>query len=97
MIPSQVFEDDSLLDVGISDNILTTREGMITIASGEIVDHAYSCWGNVDKLLHTDENLIVAADFHRLPCLKIKAHNNPGSRQIRLGDQKLKNGVISVH
>ena len=100
MLESPLFEDDFFTDVCISESILTTTNSMITISSG--VDQGpMKKLGLVDKAdfrqVHTDENLIVTADFTQLPSLKFTAHNNPGSRFIRFGDEKFTTNLLSVH
>ena len=92
MIESQLFEEDYLKNVCISDNILSNQEWSVSILTGQETNEHLG-----DVLFHSDENLLLIGQNLEDQNLKITAHRNKGSRKLRAGDQKFASVLLSVH
>ena len=58
MIESGCFERDELKNVCISDVILSNAKELTSIASGKVMSNDLG-----DRLIHSDENMLVVAQF----------------------------------
>ena len=83
-IDSTRFEGDELRNICISDVLLSNAKEMTSIESGKVTQSE----GSGDKLMiHSDENMLVVAEFLDMQSIRIKALSNPGCRKLQLGDE----------
>ena len=78
-------------DICISDTLLTNHQEVMSIETGRVSQNELG-----DMILYSDQNLIVVAELLKNQGRKIQAHSNPGNRQLRLGDEKMTNNLLSV-
>ena len=72
--------------------MVVSSKSVISIATGHVTPFDIG-----DKIIFSDQNMVVAAEFLKMQGIRLQAISNPGNRQLRFGDENLIRNLQSAH